>query len=224
MKKLLCFMMVAAMMLATAACGDKKDSTNSATSNEATTQTETKQDTVSKQEEDTMSEYPFELITTKEPIPATIEIEGYGTVKLELYPDIAPISVSNFQHLANSGYYDGLTFHRIIEGFMIQGGCPLGNGTGGPGYHIKGEFIQNGVPNSLSHTKGVISMARSSMPDSAGSQFFIMHEDAPYLDGQYAAFGKVISGQEVVDAVATVETNVGDAPINPVVIQSVKVG
>lgn len=223
MKKLLCIMMVAMMMLATVACGEEKASNNSTTSNETAT-TETKQDITKTQEEETMAEYPFEVITTKEPIPATIEIEGFGTVKLELYPDIAPISVSNFQHLANSGYYDGLTFHRIIEGFMIQGGCPLGTGTGGPGYHIKGEFTQNGVPNSLSHTKGVISMARSSAPDSAGSQFFIMHEDAPYLDGQYAAFGKVTSGQEVVDAVAVVETNVGDAPIKPVVIKSVKVG
>ena len=220
MKKILCMVLAVLMMLTMVACGDKND----ATSNKTTTQTETTQDTANTQEEENMTEYPFEVITTKDPIPATIEIEGFGTVKLELYPDIAPISVSNFQHLANSGYYDGLTFHRIIEGFMIQGGCPLGTGTGGPGYHIKGEFIQNGVPNSLSHKKGVISMARSSAPDSAGSQFFIMHEDAPYLDGQYAAFGKVISGQEVVDAVAVVETSFSDAPIKPVVIKSVKVG
>lgn len=224
MKKILCIVLAALMMLTMVACGAKKNDTNSTASNESATQTETKQDTANKQEEENMTEYPFEVITTKEPIPATIEIEGYGTIKLELYPDIAPITVSNFQHLANSGYYDGLTFHRIIEGFMIQGGCPLGTGTGGPGYHIKGEFIQNGVPNSLSHTKGVISMARSGMPDSAGSQFFIMHEDAPHLDGQYAAFGKVISGQVIVDAVATVETNYSDAPIEPVVIKSVKVG
>lgn len=220
MKKLLCMMLAVVMVFSIVACGDKKD----VAPNETTTQTETKQETVNTQEEENMSEYPFEVITTKEPIPASIEIEGYGTIKLELYPDIAPITVSNFQHLANSGYYNGLTFHRIIEGFMIQGGCPLGTGTGGPGYQIKGEFTQNGVPNSLSHKKGVISMARSGMPNSAGSQFFIMHEDAPHLDGQYAAFGKVISGQVIVDAIATVETNYSDAPVIPVVIQSVQVG
>ncbi|MBR6766864.1 MAG: peptidylprolyl isomerase, partial [Clostridia bacterium] len=125
---------------------------------------------------------------------ATIEIENFGKIVVELYPEKAPNTVANFMELAGKGYYDGLTFHRIISGFMIQGGCPEGTGMGGPGYSIKGEFSSNGVKNDLKHTRGVISMARSMMPDSAGSQFFIMHADAPHLDGQYAAFGKVIEG------------------------------
>ncbi len=132
---------------------------------------------------------------------ATIVVKDYGTIKAELYPDIAPITVANFVKLANEGFYDGLTFHRIISGFMIQGGDPLGNGTGGSGVNIKGEFAQNGVKNDLKHTRGVLSMARSSMPDSASSQFFIMHQDAPHLDGAYAAFGMVTEGIEVVDAI-----------------------
>jgi len=130
-----------------------------------------------------------------------MDIAGYGTIILELYPETAPITVANFVKLAREGFYDGLTFHRIIAGFMIQGGDPKGNGTGGSAETIKGEFAQNGVENPLKHERGVISMARSSMPDSASSQFFIMHEDAPHLDGAYAAFGRVISGIEVVDAI-----------------------
>ena len=168
--------------------------------------------------------YPFEIITTKEPIPATIEVENYGTIELELYPEIAPISVSNFKYLADKGFYDGLIFHRVIEGFMIQGGCPEGTGMGGPGHQIKGEFLQNGVANNLKHEKGVISMARSAMPNSAGSQFFIMHETSPHLDGQYAAFGKVTKGQEIVDKIATTETDYTDRPTSDVVIKSIKVG
>ena len=154
---------------------------------------------------------------------AIIEIRKFGTIEVELYPDIAPITVENFVKLVNKEFYNGLTFHRIIRGFMIQGGCPKGNGTGGPGYEIKGEFLANGVNNLLKHTRGVISMARAMDPDSAGSQFFIMHQDAPHLDGQYAAFGKVIKGIEVVDAIASVDTNYYDMPLERVVIDNIKI-
>ena len=143
---------------------------------------------------------------------ATIEMEDGGIIKLELYPAVAPQTVSNFISLANSGYYDGLIFHRCIYGFMIQGGDPLGNGTGGPGYCIKGEFAMNGIENDLKHTRGVISMARAMAPDSAGSQFFIMHRDADYLDGQYAAFGMTIEGLDVVDKIAGAATDFNDKP------------
>ncbi len=149
----------------------------------------------------------------------TIKIKDLGDIKAELYPDVAPITVDNFIKLASSGFYNGLTFHRIIPGFMIQGGDPEGTGMGGPGYSIKGEFSSNGVPNNLMHTRGVLSMARSMMPDSAGSQFFIMHEAAPHLDGSYAAFGKVIEGIEVVDKIASVKTDYNDKPLEPVVIE-----
>jgi len=154
---------------------------------------------------------------------AIIEINKFGTIEVELYKDVAPITVDNFIKLVNKGFYNGLTFHRIIKGFMIQGGCPKGNGTGGPGYSIKGEFLANGVNNPLKHTRGVISMARAMDPDSAGSQFFIMHKDAPHLDGQYAAFGKVVSGIEVVDAIASVPTNFYDVPLEKVVIKQIKI-
>ena len=142
-------------------------------------------------------------------------------IRIELYPEIAPETVANFEKLVNSGFYNGLTFHRVIRGFMIQGGCPKGNGTGGPGWTIKGEFAANGVKNDLKHTRGVLSMARTAVPDSAGSQFFIMHMDAPHLDGQYAAFGKVVEGMDVVDRIAAVRTLWGDRPMQPVVMQSV---
>ena len=154
---------------------------------------------------------------------AIIEVEKFGTIEVELYRDTAPITVDNFVKLANKGFYNGLTFHRIIRGFMIQGGCPKGNGTGGPGYSIKGEFASNGFNNPIKHERGVISMARAMDPNSAGSQFFIMHQAAPHLDGQYAAFGKVTKGIEVVDAIASVETNYFDAPLQKVVIKSIKV-
>ena len=154
---------------------------------------------------------------------AIIEIEKYGTIEIELYKDVAPITVDNFVKLTNKGFYNGLTFHRVIKGFMIQGGCPKGNGTGGPGYTIEGEFSANGFDNPLKHTRGVISMARAMNPNSAGSQFFIMHQDAPHLDGQYAAFGKVTKGIEVVDAIASVETNYYDMPLNKVIIKSIKI-
>ena len=143
----------------------------------------------------------------------TIEMESGKTIKLELYPEIAPNTVANFVALASKGYYDGLIFHRVIPGFMIQGGDPTGTGMGGPGYTIKGEFARNGYrENTLRHTRGVISMARSGMPNSAGSQFFIMHADAPHLDGSYAAFGKVTEGVETVDEIASVRTDRQDRP------------
>ena len=144
---------------------------------------------------------------------AIIEMENGGTMTLELYPETAPITVENFVKLANEGFYNGLIFHRVIAGFMIQGGDPTGTGMGGPGYQIKGEFASNGVKNTLKHTRGVISMARSMHPNSAGSQFFIMHKDAPYLDGSYAAFGKLVDGFDVLDRIAGVATNWSDKPL-----------
>lgn len=146
-------------------------------------------------------------------IRAKIEMENGGEMTLELYPETAPLTVENFVKLAKEGFYDGLLFHRVIEGFMIQGGDPTGTGMGGPGYQIKGEFAANGVKNPLKHTRGVISMARSARPDSAGSQFFIMHRDAPHLDGQYAAFGKMTDGFEVLDEIASADTDSSDRPI-----------
>ena len=148
-----------------------------------------------------------------------LKIAGMGEIKIELDYKNAPISSANFVSLVNKGFYDGLTFHRIIKGFMIQGGCPLGNGTGGPGYSIKGEFRSNGVNNQLSHKRGVISMARAMNPNSAGSQFFICDKDDLFLDGQYAAFGHVIEGMDVVDKIASVKTGYQDKPLNKVVIE-----
>jgi len=145
----------------------------------------------------------------------TIKMKDGGIMKAELYPDIAPVTVQNFIDLASKGFYNGLIFHRVIPGFMIQGGDPDGVGTGGPGYCIKGEFSANGFRNDLKHTRGVLSMARAMDPDSAGSQFFIMHEDYPSLDGQYAAFGKLIEGIEVVDKIASVRTDYNDRPLEP---------
>ena len=146
-----------------------------------------------------------------------------GIFKAELYPDIAPNTVNNFISLVKKGYYDGLIFHRVIRGFMIQGGDPTGTGMGGPGYQIKGELTRNGVKNDLKHTKGVLSMARAMNPNSAGSQFFVMHEDSPHLDGQYAAFGKVIEGQDVVDRIAETETDYSDRPLTEQVMKTVTV-
>lgn len=154
---------------------------------------------------------------------ATMEIRDWGTVTIELYPEIAPNTVNNFISLANSGFYDGLIFHRVIEEFMIQGGCPLGNGTGGPGYTIKGEFSNNRFNNDLLHEVGVISMARSQNYDSAGSQFFIMVEDKPQLDGNYAAFGKVIEGMDLVLEISQVSTDENDRPWDDVVIEELRV-
>ena len=162
------------------------------------------------------------MINLANPI-VTITMADGDVMKLELYPDIAPNTVNNFISLVKKGYYDGLIFHRIIEGFMIQGGCPQGTGMGGPGYSIKGEFSQNGFKNDLKHEPGVISMARSMMPDSAGSQFFIMHQTSPHLDGAYAAFGKITEGMDVVNKLAAVPTGYGDRPLEEQVMKSVTV-
>ena len=153
----------------------------------------------------------------------TIEMENGDIMKVELQPEVAPNTVNNFISLVKKGFYNGLIFHRVIRGFMIQGGCPQGTGTGGPGYQIKGEFLQNGFPNSLKHEPGVISMARAMHPDSAGSQFFIMHETSPHLDGSYAAFGKVTEGMDVVNKIAEVPTAWGDKPFEAQVMKSVTV-
>jgi len=150
-----------------------------------------------------------------------ITLKTKETMTLELYEKDAPKTVENFMSLVGKGFYDGLTFHRVISGFMVQGGCPVGNGTGGPGYSIEGEFSSNGFNNPINHTRGVISMARSSNPNSAGSQFFIMHKDAPHLDGSYAAFGRVIEGIEVIDMIARRNTDSFDKPLEPVVIESI---
>lgn len=152
-----------------------------------------------------------------------IEMENGEVMTGELYEDIAPITVENFEKLANDGFYDGLTFHRVIPGFMIQGGCPIGSGTGDPGYTIKGEFSANGVPNGLKHTAGVLSMARTSAPDTAGSQFFIMVDDAPHLDGQYAAFGRITEGLQTALDIADVDRDYMDKPLKPVVIKNIRV-
>ena len=153
----------------------------------------------------------------------TITMQNGSVMKAELYPSVAPNTVNNFISLIQKGFYNGLTFHRVIRGFMLQGGCPDGTGTGGPGYHIKGEFSQNGFANDLKHTEGVLSMARAMHPNSAGSQFFIMHKAAPHLDGSYAAFGKIIEGMDVVNTIAECMTNYNDKPIQPQIMQSVTV-
>ena len=158
----------------------------------------------------------------KNPV-VTIEMMNGDTIKAELYPEIAPNTVNNFISLVKKGFYDGLIFHRVISGFMIQGGCPDGTGMGGPGYCIKGEFLQNGFPNSLNHTEGVLSMARAMSPNSAGSQFFIMHKDAPHLDGAYAAFGKVIEGMENVNKIADVRTDYSGRPMKEQKIKAMTV-
>ena len=157
------------------------------------------------------------MINTSNP-QVTFELQDGSKIIAELYPETAPNTVNNFLYLVNKGFYNGLTFHRVIEGFMIQGGCPDGNGMGGPGYSIRGEFAMNRFRNNLRHTVGVLSMARAMNPNSAGSQFFIMHKDAPHLDGQYAAFGKVIAGMDVVDRIAAVRTDRYDRPLTPVVM------
>ena len=153
----------------------------------------------------------------------TIKMKDGGIIKAELYPEIAPISSENFVKLVKQGFYDGLIFHRVIRGFMLQGGDPEGTGMGGPGYGIKGEFASNGFKNDLKHTEGVLSMARSMMPNSAGSQFFIMHKNAPHLDGEYAAFGKVTEGMDVVNKIAEVDTDYNDRPVTNQVMKTVTV-
>lgn len=163
-----------------------------------------------------------DYIMAQNPI-VTFTMKNGDVMKAELYPEVAPISVNNFISLINHNFYDGLIFHRVIRGFMIQGGCPDGTGMGGPGYSIKGEFSQNGFENNLKHTEGVLSMARSMMPNSAGSQFFIMHKTSPHLDGAYAAFGKIIEGMDVVNKIAETATDYADKPIEPQVIKNVTV-
>lgn len=195
-------LLMAALMLLSLACA--KGTEASAASGKTT---ETKEDT---------------NVDKSHPI-ATITMKDGGVIQLELYPETAPESVKNFISLANSGFYDGLIFHRVIAGFMIQGGDPDGRGTGGPGYSIKGEFNANGVKNDISHVRGVLSMARAQAYDSAGSQFFIMHQDGTYLDGQYAAFGRVISGMDVVDAIAKVTTDSRDKPYKDQIMETVRV-
>jgi peptidyl-prolyl cis-trans isomerase B (cyclophilin B) len=153
----------------------------------------------------------------------TFTMENGDVMKAELYPDVAPNTVNNFISLVKKGFYDGLIFHRVIAGFIIQGGDPEGSGMGGPGYSIKGEFNYNGVENNLKHSRGVLSMARAQHPDSAGSQFFIMHADAPHLDGQYAAFGKLVEGEDVLDSIASIDTDWSDRPRTPQVMKTVTV-
>ena len=195
--KRLVLIVIAVLMLAAAACKKTENTTNQ----------------------------PTEGDKYMNKVYATITMESGGVIRLELYPDLAPQSVRNFCHLARQGFYEGLTFHRIIPGFMVQGGDPDGDGTGGPGYTIKGEFAANGFENDLKHTRGVISWARRGNPymDSAGSQFFIMHQDYPSLDGQYAAFGRVIEGIEVVDEIAATKTGANNRPLTPVVIKSITI-
>ena len=199
-KKILCILISAILIFAISGCGTKNKTKGSKDMN-----------------------YPFEILSKDAKVTATIEMQDGDKIELELYPDVAPISVSNFVYLAEKGFYDGLTFHRIIPGFMIQGGDPDGNGSGGPGYSIKGEFSANGVENNISHERGVLSMARATPFDSAGSQFFIMHGNADYLDGQYAAFGRVTEGIEVVDKIASVQTDANDKPLQDVVIKKITV-
>ena len=158
----------------------------------------------------------------KNPV-VTIEMMNGDIIKAELYPEVAPNTVNNFLSLVNKGFYNGLIFHRVIKGFMIQGGCPQGTGMGGPGYSIKGEFSQNGFQNDLKHTEGVLSMARSMMPNSAGSQFFIMHKNSPHLDGAYAAFGKVVEGMDVVNKIAETRTDYNDRPLKEQKMKTVTV-
>lgn len=197
MKKIIALLLVFTSLFCFAGCGEKEETTDIS--------------------------YPFEIIETSDRINVDIEVENKGVIELELYPDIAPVTVSNFVYLAKKGFYDGLIFHRVIEGFMIQGGCPEGTGMGGPDHRIKGEFASNGFENNLKHERGVISMARTQAPNSAGSQFFIMHQTSPHLDGEYAAFGRVINGIEIVDSIAASETDANDKPVENVVIKKVTV-
>lgn len=201
-------MIIVACLLLLSGCGNTNKSNNKEESNAASNTNESSK---------------VNSLENKNLPKATITVEGYGVIEAELYPEIAPNTVDNFIYLANKNFYNNLKFHRIIKDFMIQGGDPKGDGTGGPGYSIKGEFTSNGFANSLKHTKGVLSMARTQDPNSAGSQFFIMTGDAPNLDGKYAAFGKVISGFDVLDKIQNVETNSADAPKKDVVITSITV-
>ena len=199
MKKI-CLVLLATMLVLTG-CSQTSEQETTQQTTQSTQTTQTKGDADMKAIV-TMKTVTVDKTDAQKPI-VTIEMESGGIIKAELYPDVAPITVENFISLIEKGFYNGLTFHRNIPGFVIQGGCPQGTGTGGPGYTIKGEFSSNGVENNLKHTRGVLSMARAMDPDSAGSQFFIMHADAPHLDGDYAAFGMVTEGMDYVDAIAT---------------------
>ena len=214
MKRICLLLLVLVLVLS--GCANKQTKFTSSGEGDKTSQTTpvaTPESTQKSQNNETQGETDMKAIVTMKTVTVdktdatkpivTIEMESGGIIKAELYPEIAPITVENFVSLIEKGFYNGLTFHRNIPGFVIQGGCPLGTGTGGPGYQIKGEFASNGVENNLKHTRGVLSMARAMDPNSAGSQFFIMHADAPHLDGDYAAFGLVIEGMDYVDAIAT---------------------
>jgi len=232
----ICLMAAASAMLL-AGCGTK-DNTAETTAVETTAKAEDTKETETEKAEETTRAAASETAETTEAAEENSELDlaaaagkhhveitvkDYGTINVELDGDAAPITVANFLDLAGNGFYDGLTFHRIISGFMIQGGCPQGTGMGGPGYSIKGEFSQNGFKNDLKHTEGVLSMARSMMPNSAGSQFFIMHKDAPHLDGAYAAFGKIIEGMDVVNKIAEERTDYSDRPLKTQKIKSMTV-
>jgi len=218
MKKLISLLLLISMMICFGSCSDSGDTTStSGTKNSGTT--ETTEDGLTK----------AVPVAESEIVMVEMKIKDFGTIKLELYKDTAPITVANFVKLVSEGFYDGLTFHRIYSGFMIQGGDPNGNGTGGSSETIKGEFASNGIENPISHKRGVISMARSTAKNSASSQFFIMHADSDFLDGNYAAFGKVVEGMEVVDKIAAVECDYSytdqnyTTPKNPPVIEYAKV-
>lgn len=217
MKRLFILILAFAMLLA--GCQKNEDTTTAAPSTEKETETTTAETTAEETTQNPDAVDPMDVET----MTAEITVKDYGTIKLELYPSKAPQTVSNFVSLANQGFYDGTIFHRVIEGFMIQGGDPEGTGLGGPGYSIKGEFESNGFENDIKHDRGVLSMARKSSPlDSAGSQFFIVQEAAPHLDGDYAAFGKVVEGMEIVDEIASCETDENDKPLTDIVIESIK--
>lgn len=233
LKKIFAVGVVSVIMAVSVGCaGDTSGEGSNSTQTEAPTETPAVEDNSTGNESNTSDEANTETnveetvsVQAIQTTPiVTMTVKDYGTVKMELYPEIAPNTVNNFIELANSGFYDGLIFHRIIPGFMIQGGDPLGTGVGGPDYSIPGEFSDNGYSgNTLAHTKGVLSMARSNAPDSAGSQFFIMTEDAPHLDGLYAAFGKVTEGLDIIEKLGVVETAAGDKPVEDVVIESITV-
>ena len=231
MKRIVSILLTALLLFAAVACTSA--AANSTVSTENTGKTE---ETAVKTTEAPATEVPATEAPTKEPEKTeedtnvnnnpivTITMKDGGVMKLELYPDVAPNTVKNFISLANAGFYDGLIFHRIIKGFMIQGGCYNAEGyPNEPGYSIKGEFTSNGFKNDLKHTRGVISMARTMVPDSAGAQFFIMHEDAPHLDGEYAAFGMLLEGFEVLDSIATTQTGYNDVPLVFPVIDTIRV-
>lgn len=223
-KKMYAILLLVVLMCSLIACGKKEDMPESSTSTQEATEQGASEGNGDGAQEEAANEGE-ELLSGQHKVE--MDIEGYGTIALTLDADIAPITVTNFMKLVNEGFYNGLTFHRIINGFMIQGGDPEGTGMGGASETIKGEFAANGIPNDLAHTRGVISMARSQKPDSASSQFFIMHQDAPHLDGSYAAFGIVTSGMEVVDAICEttpVEDRNGTvAPKNQPVITEIRV-